>query len=404
MLRYETGKPSLMRSLNKHIVLNIIRASICISKAEISKISDLKPPTVSNIVGDLLEKNLIMYVGKGTANKKGGSKPDLYKINPDGKYFIGIDIGVKGIVGIVLNFEGKIIQKACSRDGYESQEDLTIILKSLIKELLKKSNLEIKSIESISVSIVAHVDTKNSISKVSNVHVLNEYHVKDVLEAAFGVEVYVDTDVNFLAVERDWSEYKKDRDKNVLCLAIRTGIGLGIIINGELYRGSNGISGNIAHLAICDNKVKCDCGKTGCLETIVGESALTSKVREYANSNTDLFSELNIISVEDINIDTVYQALKQNNPIVTQIVQDSFRYLGLLAGNLIQLFNPHYVIIGGEIFNYGKDLFIYLVNTIKEYCWNIAYENVQFEELLISDTTIAYAAAVHALKESMSLI
>lgn len=397
MLKIETGKPSLMRDLNTHIVLNIIRTKNITSKIEISRISKLKPPTVSNIINKLESENLVLHVGKGETNTKGGPRPDLYKINPQGKFFIGIDIGAKGIVGVVLDLEGKIVQKIYNRDSYENQESLTNMLKTVIKSLFKKSGLDKNCIESISVSVAAMVDAEKGVTTVSNISALNIYRIRDILVEEFSVRVYVDTDVNFLAIGSDWSEYSNDRNKNTLCIVIRTGIGLGIVINGELYRGSNGLSGNIGHCHI-DGDEKCDCGISGCLETVAGENAILTRVKEYARKNNEIIRELNLESVDDIDIFTIYAALRQSNTKILDMVKDSLHYLGVLIGELIQLFNPHNVIISGEIFNHNESLFDYLICTSKKYSWRIAYENVQFKKMLIDDTTIAYGAAIQALK------
>src|SRR5690554_5653269 len=118
MLKGRVGKPTLLKNLNKQVVLNIIRSRKTISKIEISRISDLKPPTIANIVNEFLEEDLIVYAGKGSSNKKGGPRPVLYEINPGGRYFIGMDINVKGVIGVILDLDGKIVHQKTVESKY----------------------------------------------------------------------------------------------------------------------------------------------------------------------------------------------------------------------------------------------------------------------------------------------
>ena len=403
MAKIETGKPALMRNLNRQIVLNIIRTKKLISKVEISKISNLKPPTVANIVKELLEENLILYKGKGKSNEKGGPRPDLFKLNPEGRFFIGIDIGVKCIVGVIVNLESEIVYKVSSKDRYETQEELTNILELIMNSLLDKSKINKSLIEGIGVGLAAFVDTEKGIAKASNIKVLNDYHIKKILEEKYRIKVHVENDINLIAIGGNWSDDKNIRYRNIICVGIRTGIGLGIIINGEVYRGRSGLSGNIGHYPLFNNGLLCDCGITGCLETIAGENAIINNVKEYIVENKDSvkngLSQLGIKGIEDVDIDKIYYGLKQNNTIILQITKRALCYLGVIIGKMIQLFEPHAIIISGEIFNHNDILFDYLVNIAGKYCWKTTFENVQFEKFIITSTTIAHSAALQIIKE-----
>jgi len=376
----KAGRPASMRDLNKRIVLNVIRKEKYISRIELCRIIGLKPPTMSNIINELLKEDLIVYHGKGQSNKKGGPSPDLYKINAKSKHYIGIDVSLKGIHGLILDLEANVVAQISCGPDYRSQESLTASLTLVVNTLLSRSGLDIGSIEGIGVGLSALVDANNGIIRGSaGIGVLNDYGIKEVLERQFGVDTFVDNDIVLLA---SGPSSEEDEVKNALCLGIRSGVGLGIIIDGKIYRGSEGMSGNVE-----------------CFENAETEDSIVEKVRAfYARYGISAAADLGVAKAEDIEIQHVCRALQMNNAAVTELVKESCYNLGILAGKLIQLMNPDRFMVSGRIFNDNDRLFDYFVGVARDFCKNLHYENVDFRKLPLNDSTVAHNAAYHILQ------
>jgi N-acetylglucosamine repressor len=383
----KTGKPSSMRELNKRIVLDIIKKRKYISKIELSRISGLKPPTISNIFNDLLKENLIIYHGKGENNINGGPKPDLYKVNCESRYFIGIDVNVVGIQAVIIDLEANVVQSTYIKACYESQERLTEGLKFIISNLVNKSKVDIELMEGIGIALQGMVDGNTGIIKASNINVLNNYDIKEILEKEFSIKVYVDNDISTLAIGQSFTASKGSEIKNALCLGVRQDLGLGIVIDNKLYRGSDGMSSNVL-----------------CFESAKGNHNIEQDVKKFIfNEKNFDFSRLNSNSAEDIDIKKICYAIQKNDRNVIDIVKKTFFDLGTLGGTLIQLFNPDCFMVCSEFFNYNNELYEYMISVIRNTYKSFPYKEVLFVKLPYEDDTIACCAANHILKEFYSV-
>ncbi|GGD89760.1 ROK family transcriptional regulator [Paenibacillus nasutitermitis] len=372
-----------MRDLNKRIVLNTIRKEKEISRIQLCRIIGLKPPTVSNIINELLQDNLIVFCGKGPTSRNGGPSPDLYKLNSTSKHFIGIDVSVDGIQGLILNLDGEIVAKIFSEPDYTTQEEFANKLKSAIQTLMKNSKVDSSTIQGIGVGVSALIDAnQGTIKGASRMRLLKGFRIADTIKSEFLIDTFVDNDINLLALGQDPSREDVNEAKNVLCLGIRSGIGLGIIIDGKLYRGSEGMSGNIE-----------------CFENAESENSIVEKVKELVRRNpgSGLLNDLGVEQIQEIDIGKVYDALQKRNLQIMEIAKESCRKLGVMAGQLVQLFNPDCFMVSGRMFNDNHDLFEYLVGVSREFCNNLKYDTVEYRRLRLDDTSVAYCAAYRIL-------
>jgi len=380
MSEIKVGRPTVMRNVNKNIILKIIRKK-SISKIELSRISGLKPPTVSNIINELLLEDTIEYCGKGDINKNGGPKPDLYKLNNKKHFFVGIDISRKKINGIIVDIEENIIARDFTDIKIDESVSVTKKIVNLINMLLNKSGLQLEKIFSVTISVAALVNVNESKIIESDIPELNGFDIKQLKESLASVEVYLDNDINLLLMGYNF--------ENALCIGIRSGIGLGIITNGTIIRGEKGVSGNLNHYYANGDKL-CKCGNIGCFETVLGEEALIELLSDYLKN-------------DNVTIQDFYDTLLRNDTELISRVEKSLYQLAVFIGRMIQIFNPTHILIGGEIFYYCERLFDYIVSSSSEFYNHRAFDKDNFIKIQFQDETIANCAARYAVNEYFKL-
>ncbi len=389
MDKIKTGKPTSIRELNRKIILNMMKERKYVSKVELTKESGLKMPTVSNIINELITDNVVVYHGKGKSNKNGGPKPDLYKLNYIGKCFIGVDIGLNGVQGIILDMEANIMYKVRKKPCYDSQDKLLRSLKSIISKLIEKSEIAMSSVEGIGIAITGLVNGNTGEIKTSGINMLNSFKLKEIIEKEYSIKTYLDNDINFLTTGQKLYDIQKKQIRNALFLGIINGVGLGILIEGKLYRGSEGMSGNVS-----------------CFKNAKGDDAIKNDVKEFIERNRDFdLKRMNISKIEDIEISHICYAIQKNDRDIIEIVKKSFFDLGILTGMLIQVFNPDCIILCSRIFKYSEELFDYTVGISRDFCKNLPFfsDEISFVRLPLEEETIAYNAASHVLKEYYSI-
>ena len=382
----KVGRPGVMRDLNKNIILNIVRKKK-VSKIELSRLSGLNPSTVTNVMGELLLEKKIEYCGKGENNKNGGPKPDMYKLNAQNHFFIGVDIFRKGIKGVVLDLEESIVAKDfIDARSYESP-GISGAIVCLIENLLEKGGLTVDKIVAATISVAALVDTNGKKIIATNIPELRALDMGQICGALPGARIYMDNDINLLLTGYIFD--KGSSPENALCVGIRSGIGLGIITNGKIVRGKSGMSGDLSHYYANGSK-RCKCGNIGCFDTILGEDALVELLCGYLQN-------------KEATIENLYEILSRGDARLISLIEKPFGQLAIFIGGLVQLFNPTHILIGGEIFNYCERLFDYIVSSSSGYYNAGSFERENFIKIHLEDETIARCAGKYAIDEYFRL-
>ena len=259
----------LVKKMNlKTLFKEIIRKSP-ISRAELSKITGLNKSTVSSQINTLIEKNLVFEIGQGQSS--GGRRPVMLVFNKKAGYALGIDIGVDFINGILTDLGGNVVASQYKETAVSSAEEAIAILFSLIDELISSVPDSRYGLVGIGVCVPGIVDKNEEIVFTPN----SDWIVKDlksIIEQKFSVPVLIENEANAGAYGEKVFGAAKNLS-NIIYVSIGTGIGIGIIINQELYRGNNGFSGEMGHMTIDFNGPKCSCGNRGCWELYASERA-----------------------------------------------------------------------------------------------------------------------------------
>ncbi|WP_227521986.1 ROK family transcriptional regulator [Bacillus solitudinis] len=347
-----TGSFQLMKSLNRSVILNTIRQYGQISRADIAKKTKLTPPTVTNIVGELLEAGLVRESEVGES--KGGRKPILLTIASKHSFIIGLDVGGHHVRAILTDLNAEIeIQQTVELPSRLDKEILLQNLVSIIGKLLAETSIPKEKLLGIGVGMHGIVNYQKGVSVFAPNFNLTDIPIKEHLEDHFSLPTYVENDARALALGEAWFGNGRDID-NVICINVGTGIGAGIILNHELFHGENGIAGEFGHMIVDLNGKKCTCGSYGCLQTIASGGML----REHALKEIALGRKTKIIEKVGAQTDLItgsliHQCALEGDNLSIQVLEETGRYLGVGVTNLINLMNPNRIIIGGGVSKAG---------------------------------------------------
>jgi glucokinase-like ROK family protein len=358
------GNAVYINRLNKIKILGLIRDFGTISRAELVTKSGLSAPTVTRIVNGLIhEEKLVISVGMGTSN--GGRPPVLLKFNGEKNYIIGVDLGATTTRGVLSDLNGKYIEEIDFPTRLEAGFDE--IMKDVAGLINNLAGSEKKSarytIYGVGIAVAGLIDMKKDLVEYSPDF---DWHNVDIIKALRDKVEYpvIFDNVTRLMALGGMCYGKGQRMRNFICVNVGYGIGSGIIANGELLMGSEGFAGEFGHMTIDkDSDIQCNCTKYGCLEALASGKAiaLTAQSR-LARGQQSLLNEMCGGDISKVTTKMVADAAKEGDELALNVFRRAMEYIGIGVANLVNLFNPEMIVIGGGVSMAG-DIFF---NSIKE--------------------------------------
>lgn len=357
----EIQKGSKGAVMKKHIITYLIYNENS-TITDLAKDMDLSIPTVTKIIDEMHEQGYIDEYGKLETN--GGRHPILYGLNTDSGYFVGVDVTWNSINIGIINFKGEVL-KLQMGIPFERRDTLECIdeLCNHIEHFIAGLTIDEKKILHINVTLCGRVNPELGYSH--SFFNFGERPLAEILTERLKIETSIDNDSRTMLYGENIKGVVKGA-KNVLFINIGWGLGMGIMIDGKLYKGKSGFSGEIGHTYGYDNQIICHCGKKGCVETEVSYSALYRKFIEHlqAGETSIILSEKDI---EEITLDDIFSAINREDLLAIELVEQIGQQLGFHIGSLINTFNPDMVIIGGEMSRAGDFLLQPVISAIRKY-------------------------------------
>lgn len=314
---------------------------------------NLSIPTVNKIVSELLDNGFVKTYGK--QETAGGRQPVLYGVHPDAGKFVGVDVqhrcvnlGVIDLVGTELASEYNI--------PFELTNDASKIdeLCQIIRDFISGKNVFPGDILSIHINMPGRINPKLGRSFTFLPDTAEEPLVKKFSDR-LGYAVTIDNDTRGMAYGEYTHGVSAGTDaKNVLYLNMSWGMGLGIIIDGKVYTGKSGFSGELGHISVYDNEILCHCGKKGCLQTEISGQALHRVVLERIQGGEVSILSTKVERGESITLNDIIEAVAQEDVLCMQALEGVARKLGKRIAGLINLFNPDMLLIGGALARTGE--------------------------------------------------
>lgn len=311
---------------------------------ELSKELDLSIPTVTKFIGEMCEEGFINDHGK--LETSGGRHPILYGLNPESGYFIGVDIKRFSMNIGLINFKGDMVElKMNAPYKLENSVDGLNDLCKTITAFVDKLSIDKDKILNININLSGRVNPESGYS--FSLFNFEERPLAEILTEKIGYKVTIDNDTRAMT----YGEYMRGGvkgEKNILFVNISWGLGIGIIIDGKIYNGKSGFSGEFGHISSFDNEIICHCGKKGCLETEASGSALHRILLErIKNGENSILSNRVTSGHNTITLEEIVSAVNKEDLLCIEIVEEIGQKLGKQIAGLINLFNPELVVIGG---------------------------------------------------------
>ncbi|MCC6261855.1 MAG: ROK family transcriptional regulator [Anaerolineales bacterium] len=340
---------------NRDLVLRTLFSHELISRAEIARITNLTRTTVSEVVSGLLKEGLVDEVGRGES--LGGKSPILLSIVPDARYLIGLNLGQDKFIGAIVNLRGEIKEtveiKVNDSDGNNALE----LIYQILDELIDKG---VKPIVGIGVGTPGLVNTREGVIVNAVNLAWKDLPLAGLLEKKYEIPVSILNDSQATAIGEYVYGGEHEADENLIVVNIQHGIGAGILVNGRLFQGDGGGAGEIGHIVVQEDGLKCRCGKFGCLETVAGARALINQV--------------GVSSFEQV----VAEFLAKRNG-TEKIVTTAGKYLGISLANLIGILNIQKIVLTGDMIQLGEVWFEAVKSSIRQASLEKMYQGTKLE-------------------------
>lgn len=341
-----TGDQEKVRKINKSIILNMLRLHAPISRARVANITGLHRATVSNIVNALIEEGLVLEGEQ--ADPTIGRPAVSLNLSPDGGAVIGVEIGVDFIAVLFTNFVAETIwEKRIQIDVSQSQATVLTQAETLIDEALalaKERQLRPLGI-GVGVPGLVHVQQGNLIV-APNLHWVN-VPLRLMWNQRFHLPIYIENEANLAALGEYYFGIARNVD-NFIYLSAGIGLGGGIMMGGKLFRGGHGYAGEIGHIQRDPVGEQCGCGRIGCWETQVGPRAVLHRVRKELQNHSDpLLLDACSGDLHNLTFEIVVEFALQGNTLCRQAIEEVAVHLGTGIADMVHVFDPELVLIGG---------------------------------------------------------
>lgn len=351
---YQTGDQALVRQINLSLVLRILHAEAPLSRARLSEKTRLNKTTVSDLINELMEQGFVRELGMRSSGT--GRPGTLLTLNPDAGYIVSAEIGVDYLEVLVTDFAPEVIWQVKEPILPETSQDAILErVLALLHQGIERRKSETSRLLGIAVGVPGMVDLHSgTILFAPNLKWRNVPLLALLEKENFGAPVFVDNEANLSALGEYYFGAAQGFNE-ILYLSGSMGLGGGFLRNGQLCRGANGVAAEYGHMTIDPQGELCNCGNSGCWETLVSQKALFKKIIQHLESDqshSQLATQLETLSVE-----RVVDAAESGDALAVQALQETGRSLGIGIASLLNALNPEIVVFGGALSVAAKFLF-----------------------------------------------
>jgi predicted NBD/HSP70 family sugar kinase len=343
--------------------LDTLRANGAQSRAELARKLGVSRSTMSAVIATLSAEKLVAESDEASATAKAGRPGTRVSLVAPKGYFVGIDFGRLFIKAAIADANYRIIEQTSSDFDIDMPAKRALdVAAANVEKIIRAAKVNRKEIKAVGIGVPGPVDA--STGQLHAGSILARWVGTDVpgsLSERLGLPVYMDNDANLGALAE--SVYGAAREVDVaLYVLLSVGVGLGIVINGKVFRGAGGIAGELGHVVIDEHGAVCRCGSRGCLEAVISVHALAKTLS---------------VSHGDISSDEMLRLAAAGDIGANRVVSDAGSLVGRSVGHLCSYFNPELVIVGGELMRAGYTLLPPLKDSMRRFSIARATENVR---------------------------
>jgi predicted NBD/HSP70 family sugar kinase len=340
------GNRNLIRAINRSTVLNTIKTQGQISRIALAQNIGLSPATISAITAELIDDSLIFEKAQG--DSRGGRRPILLALNPHGGFVVGLKLTEEDVIGAITDLEATVIANHTTTLPDHELGTILAAMEAVVHSLVATAGIPASKLLGVGLGLAGIINAHQGMVRYSPIFGWRDLPLAALLQGKLRVAVRIDNDVNTLTLTEQLFGAGQGFD-DFLTVTVGRGVGLGIVVNGQLYRGGNRGSGEFGHTVLDPEGPLCLCGKQGCLETYVSDSAILRQAEEAILDQ--------VLPPEAAEMNTLLQLAREGNPVAIGIFHSAGEKLGRGIANLINVFNPEKIILSGEGVRAGELLF-----------------------------------------------
>jgi glucokinase len=315
------------------------------------------------------------------------------------KLILGVDVGGTKIAAAVVTDEGKVISRGYGSTSAQAGPQVVIDnIFHTINRAISSDNVGLSQLSGIGIAAAGIIDSRNGKVIFSpNLPGWHEVPLGDAVHQRFNVSAYLGNDAS-LAALGEWRFGVKKQVANLIYVTVSTGIGGGIICNGKPYTGVLGAAGEIGHMTIDVNGPRCNCGSVGCWETLASGTALAREaVKHIEEGDSTSIVEFAGGDLTRVDAKVVFEAAKQGDKLANQLIARLGYYLGVGLANLVNIFNPELILIGGGVAKMGDLLLDPAIKIVEERAFTTSATSVQIRPALLGDDSSILGAVAFVL-------
>ena len=371
-------KPKTVKSAQlKNLIVKQLYFDTALSCAELSELFDKSIPSITKAVNELIAEGFV--VEHGYAPSSGGRRPLLYSIKPDAMYILAVAMDQLSTRIQLLDLLNRPVADSMTFDLrlLNNNEALGILVKSINNYILK-SGISKEKIAGIGMGMPGFINVRQGVN-YTYLNAGNRSLVQYLCDE-IGLPVYIDNDSSLIALAEQRFGIAKAQ-QNVMVINLGWGIGLGMIINNEIFRGQNGFAGELSHIPLSDDDALCACGKRGCLETVASMKVVAERAIEGINSGRATGIKETLVASKAL-LDDILDAAGKGDQFAIELLSDAAYKIGKALAILIHIMNPQTIVLSGRGARAGKILLAPIQQALHKYCIPRLAESTQ---LLISD-------------------
>ena len=329
MQTVRAGSKRMIREINEAIVLDAIRTSGHVSRVDIAQQTGLSAPTVTGITADLIGRRLIYEHSTGESG--GGRRPVMLALNGAAGYVVGAKVTETHVIAVLADLEATVIHRRTRKLSSNRVSHVVKLVGDIVDDL--RTKIPNQPLYGLGIGTAGVVDSLHGTVHHGTYAHWHDIPLGDLLEQRTRLPVVIDNDVNALVISEHWFGTGKGI-ANLLVISLGRGIGLGMVLDGRIYRGAHGGAGEFGHIKIPGDTTRCDCGAVGCLEAVAADHAIE------VSASTITGRTLTTHEAADL--------ARNGDQAIAAVFQTAARHIGIATANLVNVLNPELIVLSGE--------------------------------------------------------
>lgn len=375
-----TGDRQFIKEVNIALVLNTIRHQAPISRVEISDRTGLGRSTVTGIINRLIREGLVQEIG--SAETLSGRKPVLLTFQERALYVVGIKVAPRQATVALMDLDANVqhtetVALSLSADA----EQVAGTLRLAVEAVSGRQGITWEKLLGVGVVMPGVVNPATGTAVTSYFLGWANFPIRDVLEQAMDLPVFIDNDANAMALAE--ALYGAGAGySDLLGMTVGVGIGAGVVIGGRIHRGARFGAGELGHMCVIKDGPICACGRRGCLEAVAADAAIVRRAREEVEAGRSSVLRSLVHGHPDlITREVVVEAAKEGDAVARAILAEVGRWLGTAVGNAVNILSPSCIVVGGEAAIQAGEL---LLQPMREAMAEVVYPQMSEELALVS--------------------